>query len=220
MNPRPAVFVLALLVVSACSPVAIVSTQPSASPTLVASPSAASQASPIPPSAAPSDVGLRLPNPGGTCAASQFHLGQATLTGEPSTWGGAHVGIDQPLRNDGPKCVLALPRVIGLAAAQGPFVSASIGNLGVEVYANGVGRTVYPTSFTIPAGGSVRILFNAFWQVETLSGSPAPPDCSSPLSGINRAEFPFASGAVDIDWITPLDEVCAPAQFTMTVESS
>ncbi|MGH2464365.1 MAG: hypothetical protein ACRDGI_02805, partial [Candidatus Limnocylindrales bacterium] len=66
MNPRPAVFVLALLVVSACSPVAIVSTQPSASPTLVASPPATSQASPIPPSAAPSDVGLRLPNPGGT----------------------------------------------------------------------------------------------------------------------------------------------------------
>src|SRR6476661_10470851 len=64
---------------------------------------------------------LQLPNPGGTCTASQLIQGPATSTYDFSTLFSRVAEAFEPLRNAGVDCVLAVPTVVGLAAAFGPF---------------------------------------------------------------------------------------------------
>ena len=92
---------------------------------------------------------LQLPNPGGTCTASQLIQGPATSTYDFSSLFSRVAEAFEPLRNAGVDCVLAVPKVVGLAAAFGPFAEVSLSNAGQEVCVNGACRTVYPTSYKI-----------------------------------------------------------------------
>jgi hypothetical protein len=205
-----------VLVLAACTSTPSPTATPSASqPTATESPTVPGQsANPTPNATA---AALDLPNPGGTCVAAQFDVGAATLIGEPATFDSVHVGIEQPLTNRGANCTLALPKVIGLAGSIGPFTAATVGNLGGESCSNGKCVNIYPTSFSIRAGASVRISINAFWSDAALFGASAAPDCASPLHDISRALFPIATGQIEIDWHPALADVCAPRDFSMTV---
>jgi hypothetical protein len=167
-----------------------------------------------------------LPNPGGTCMANQFVVGQATSQGEPATIGTIHVGLRQPLQNTGADCVLALPTVIGFASPSGPFQAVEVGNLGQEVCKKappgaGVDRTckyVNPTSFRVKSGQTVTIEFNAWWWSGDIADH-TPPPCPGMISGVTRAEFPLASGSIDIVLDTALGEVCgSPPSVSVTVD--
>jgi hypothetical protein len=174
---------------------------------------------------------LALPNPGGTCSASQFVLGKATLSPAYGTLGTTAVFVIQLLRNAGADCVLALPKIIGLAAATGPFEAVRVPNGGHEVCrkaAPGTGldrecKYVYPTSFMVRSGQSVRVVLGASWWNgdRDENGKPlfSPPPCVDPISDVTRAEFPFASGSIEFGWDTVLKEVCtSPTSVSMEVE--
>jgi hypothetical protein len=115
--------------------------------------------------------------------------------------------------------VLGLPEVIGLADATGAYEAVSVRNGGREVCADAPPETgldrackfVYPTSFKIRAGQSVRIELNGSWwsagDAEN-SPSPSPTACAATIADVNRAEFPFPSGSIEFSWDTVLDEVC------------
>jgi hypothetical protein len=184
--------------------------------TAVASPSPTPVASSVP-----------LPNPGGTCSASQFVVGQATSQGEPATLGTIHVGLRQPVQNTGADCVLALPTVIGFAGPSGPFQAVEVGNLGHVVWEKAppgagverLGHYVYPTSFPVKSGQTVRIEFNASWFNGDYPGF-TPPPCAGTISGVTRAEFPLASGSIIIEWDTAFGEVCgSPPSVSVTVDN-
>ena len=203
-------------------PTAVASPGPMAVASVVTSPSPAGVASP-----SPAQVGslLPLPNPGGTCSASQFVVGQATSEYVSSTVVTNHVGVWQPLRDAGADCVLALPKVIGLAAASGLFEAVEVANLGQEICkkaAPGTGldrecRFVYPTSFQVQSGQTVTIELNASWWLGD-SASQTPPPCAGTISNVTRAEFPLASDAIDFDWDTTVEEVCtSPTSMSVTV---
>ena len=184
--------------------------------TAVASPSPTPVASSVP-----------LPNPGGTCSADQFVVGQATSQGEPATMGTIHVGLRQPVQNTGADCVLALPTVIGFAGPSGPFQAVEVGNLGQEVCKNappgaGVDRMckyVNPTSFRVKSGQTLTIEFNAWWWYGDFANPGfTPRPCPGIISGVTRAEFPLASGSIDIVLDAALGEVCgSPPSVSVTV---
>lgn len=72
---------------------------------------------------------MPLPNPGGTCAVSQFVVGHSTSG--PGYGLLPSVFVSQPVQNTGPECVLELPKVIGFANSTGAYqaVEVPIGNV-------------------------------------------------------------------------------------------
>lgn len=204
----------------------------STSPTNVPSPSVPETSSPSPTavvSPSPTAVAtlLLLPNPGGTCVASQLVLGQATSQYEPSTFFSSHVGVRQPVRNAGADCMLTLPTVIGFADPSGPFQAVEVGNLAQQVCTKappgaGVDRVckfVNPTSFQVKSGQTVTIEFNASW-VNGDNPGLTPPPCAPTISDVTRAQFPLASGSITIEWDTALGGVCgSPPSVSVTVIS-
>jgi hypothetical protein len=164
---------------------------------------------------------VQLPNPGGTCTASQLVEGPATSGYDLSTLFSRVAEVFQPLRNAGSDCDLAVPKFVGLAAATGPFAEVSLPNAGQDSCVNGACRTVYPTSFRIRSGQSVRIELRAWWRDSySASATPPPPLCAHPLNDVTRAEFPVASGVIAFKWDTVFHEVCSSAATVgITVEN-
>lgn len=142
-----------------------------------------------------------------------------------STLGTRHVIVWQPMSNTGAACTMAVPNEIGLAAEAGPFVAVRVPNLGNSVCVNDACEYVYPTSYDIPAGTSLRILLNASWWVgwttDTGETPPPPSPCPDVLTGVHRALFPLASGSFEIDWDTTLEVVCtSPSSVSVGVETT
>jgi hypothetical protein len=182
---------------------------PTSLPTTSPSPTAAATPTPTPTETA---LTLHLPNPGGTCTASQLVEGPATSTYDLSTLFSRVAEAFQPLRNAGGDCVLVVPKLVGLAAATAPFAEVSLRNAGQESCVNSTCRTVYPTSFKIRSGQSVRIELRAWWPDSySSSATPLPPLCAHPINDVTRAEFPLASGVIEFKWDTVFHQVCASA---------
>jgi hypothetical protein len=202
------------LAVAACGTVTVPTIEPPTrppaatplvAPSLSGSPAIA-VASPLP---APTDQAL--PNPGGTCTAAQFTSGEVVVAGEPGAVMTEHVLVFEDLRNAGQACVLAQPKIIGLAAGSGPFVAFTAPSLGQVVYVGNAGHYVYPTSYPIRAGQSFRIEINAYWWFAPGANAETRPPgypCNDPITAIDRAEVPLATGVLQIAWNRPFAEVC------------
>ena len=154
---------------------------------------------------------FQLPNPGGTCLSSQFTQGTATSGYSLSTLFSQVVDVFQPLMNTGDACDLAVPKEIAMSGAGGPFVAIAVSNGGQQVCVKSACKTVYPASYIVPAGGTVWILLRAYWPWDPGAASPLPPACPQPITDVTRAAFPFASGAIEIDWDVAFHQVCATA---------
>jgi hypothetical protein len=145
--------------------------------------------------------------PGGTCSASQFVLGTSHYDYGYGTAGSTVEFVTQPLRNAGGDCVLRLPTMIGVASATGPFEAVSVENAGTAT-----------TSFKIRSGQSLSVVIGAWWPVNK-QPDPANP-CAGAINNVTRAEFPLASGSIDIDSGTTFFEVCpSPATMSVAVKS-
>ncbi|HYK96280.1 MAG TPA: hypothetical protein VE011_10500 [Candidatus Dormibacteraeota bacterium] len=154
---------------------------------------------------------VELPNPGGTCAAGQFVAGTATSTYDFSTVMSRVADAFQPLTNAGAACALAVPKTIAMAGASGPYVAIGVGDTGRQVCVNSSCRTVYPPTYTVPAGGMVWILLRASWLLDEEGATGAPPRCANAIADVTRAEFPFAEGSIEIAWGIPFHVVCPNA---------
>lgn len=189
--------------------------EPSATFTATASvvPSVApgQSSSATPPSPTETTSALQLPNPGGTCRLSQFVAGPATSQYDFSTIGSRVAEASQPLTNTGDDCVLAVPKTIAMAGATGPFVAINLRNAGQQVCVDNACKDIYPASYKVPSGQSVRIELRAYWPSDPTSASPPPPACAHPITNVTRAEFPFASGIIEITWDITFHEVCPSA---------
>lgn len=163
------------------------------------------------PSATPSSASL--PNPGGTCSASQLVLGSATAGFTFSAAYYRHAYFTQSLVNHGPTCVLKTPKIIGLAPNDGVYQA---------VDASDIGKYVTPRSFSIRAGQAFSIEFSISWWVGATDGSGnqllSPPPCSGAVHDVVQVAFPVGSGAILIDLNSvigaagssiPWHEVCA-----------
>lgn len=140
---------------------------------------------------------LPLPNPGGTCSASQLALGPATAGFTFATVSYRHAYFNQQLTNRGSDCVLSLPKEIGVASAAELWRLVSVNNTGNESYHIGSGR-------------SFEIDFSVFWWVgaNDANGDPlytAPP-CVGSLRDVTHVALPVASGALAIDLATAVQE--------------
>lgn len=148
-----------------------------------------------------------LPNPGGTCSASQLVPGTQTWGYGYGTIGTTVVFGTVPLRNVGADCVMALPTVIGVAAASGPFHAVAVRN------------TSPVTSWGSGSGQSLPIMLSASWPVGGQPSVSAPP-CTDPIDDVSRIEIPLATGAIELDLPIVLHEVCtSPASVSMTFET-
>jgi hypothetical protein len=149
-----------------------------------------------------------LPNPGGTCSASQFVLGKAMNDGPGfPAWGTSDDFITQPLRDVGGNCVLHLPATIAVASASGPFQAVRVLNAGTV------------TSFSATSGGNVSIALGASWPIPWMWAQleKTPPPCAGAISNVSRVEIPLASGSLQIDLGTVWPEVCPdPASVWLT----
>jgi hypothetical protein len=173
----------------------------------------APEASAVPwptPTAIPSST--LLPNPGGTCSASQFALGTPTYSYGYGTLGSKVMFVTVPLRNTGASCVLNLPAVIGVAAATGPFQSVPVIRPGPV------------TSWASESGQSLPMVIGAWWWVgvrdESGNAVLSAPPCADPIFDVMRVEFPFALGSTMIDLPAAWDEVCSsPASLSVALET-
>ncbi|HEX7949750.1 MAG TPA: hypothetical protein VF494_05330 [Candidatus Limnocylindrales bacterium] len=160
-----------------------------------------------PPGATPFQVlvtpSATLPNPGGTCSDSQFVLGTGSSGFTFSTALTRHAYLFQPLRNAGAACTLAVPNVIGVASANGPWQAASANDAGNEVCADSTCHYVTPPTYTIGAGQSLEIDFSVSWWVGANDANGMPlysaPPCGGAVEDVSRVEFPVASGVITID---------------------
>jgi hypothetical protein len=161
------------------------------------------------PSASPTDLASSdpLPNPGGTCSASQIVLGTPTWGYGYGTLGTTAVYGTLPLRNIGGACVMALPAVIGVATATGPFHAVAVRNTGIA------------TAWGSGSGESVPIMLGASWWigVKPDNGTPLPaPPCNDPIFDVSRVEIPLATGAIAVDLPIVWHEVCSsPASVSI-----
>ena len=122
-----------------------------------------------------------------------------------------HVTVSEDLRNAGAACVLAQPKVIGLAAGNDPFQAFTAPSLGQVVYVGNSGHYVYPASYPIGAGQSFRIVLNASWLFPPVGSAETPPPgfaCDGPVAGIDRAEVPLAAGDLQMAWDPPFGQIC------------
>jgi hypothetical protein len=179
---------------------------PSSSPTrnVPASPNATS------PTPRPTATALDLPAPGGTCAADQLARGKVVSGYSFSTLNTRVAYVIWVLSNTGADCILQLPKVVALASTTGDFQAASAINQGQEQCAKNECRTVYPESFKIRTGHAFSLELRASWfDEDMLAGSgQTPPPCGGAILGVTRAEFPLASGRIDVQWETPFERVC------------
>ncbi len=176
-----------------------------------------------------------LPSPGGTCSASQLVPGTATNGYTFSAVNYRHVHLDQPVRNAGGGCVLAVPAMIGVASATGLVQAVQVNNIGYDVCVDDACQFVSPPSYEIRAGQSLGIALDASWWVGGYdeNGAPidTPPPCPGAVNDVTRVEIPLASGALTIDLETavrvpessvPWQEVCAgrdSISLSITTES-
>jgi hypothetical protein len=175
----------------------------------------------LPPSAESTEPALQLPNPGGTCTASQFVEGPPGSSYNFSTLFSRVADAWQPLTNVGDACVLAVPTTVGMAAADSPFEPIALPNAGQQVCKNNICKDVYPASYRIASGDAVTLWLRASWPRNYGEGTPLPSSCQHPLSDVTRAMFPFASGAIAFTWETPFHEVClGAASIGITVGNS
>jgi hypothetical protein len=212
-----AVVLVALLVRGGSTPGVPIGGAISSSPS--ASPSATVRAVTPSPTAVASPVAL--PNPGGTCSASQIVVGKATYSYGYGTIGTTSVYVTLPLRNVGGDCVLHLPAVIGVAPATGPFEAVSVEDNGTE---SATGENSPAQSVRILSGRSLSIVLGAWWRIDTLrpeNGTPFPaPPCLNPISDVTRVAFPFATGRIQIDLPTVFNQICSsPASMSLTIKS-
>jgi hypothetical protein len=165
------------------------------------------------PSASPTGLASSdlLPNPGGTCSASQLVLGKATWGYGAGTLGTTAVYGTLPLGNTGGACVMALPAVIGVAAATGPFHAVAVRNTGIA------------TAWGSDSGASVPIMLGASWWigVQPDNGTPLPvPPCNDPIYDVSRVEIPLATGTIAVDLPIVWHEVCSsPASVSIAFET-
>ena len=144
---------------------------------------------------------------------------------EPSAIASRHVFVSQRVRNAGASCVLAQPKVIGLASAIGPYRAVAVPNLGQTVCANNACHSVYPTSVLVRAGQTVTLELNASWPLPSAADDgttpqPAPP-CEVTLNDVNDAAVPFASGDIEFTWEIALSEVCtSPSSVSLGIETN
>jgi hypothetical protein len=162
-----------------------------------------------PPTEAPTTV--QLPNPGGTCVATQFVAGTATSNYDLSTVMSRVADAFQPLTNAGAACAFAVPKTIAMAGSSGPYVAIGVGDEGHDVCVNSSCKTVYPASYRVPSGGMVWILLRASWLLDEEGATGAPPRCANAIADVTRAEFPLAEGVIEIAWGVPFHEVCPNA---------
>lgn len=151
-----------------------------------------------------------LPNPGGTCSASQFVVGTATSGYSFSTALTRHAYLNQPLRNAGGSCVLAVPAMIGLGSATGPFLAVRVNNVGYEVCVNNACHYLSPPSYTIRSGQSLTLGLSVSWWVgaNDANGIPlyTPPPCPGVVKDVTHVEIPLASGTLLVDLETSIHE--------------
>lgn len=172
------------------------------------------------PTPGPSEIASSapLPNPGGTCSASQIVLGAATYGYGFGSFGTMVVFVTQPLRNVGGDCVLHLPVVIGVAPPTGPFVSVTVIDAGTTMLS---GDNSPEMSARIRSGESMSIVLGDSWWGDPngIPSGSAPP-CAGGIRDVTRVEFPFASGTKQIDLPTTWREVCSsPASVTVTLQA-
>jgi hypothetical protein len=152
-----------------------------------------------------------LPNPGGTCSASQIVVGSPTWGYGFGTLGTTAVYGTLPLRNIGGACVMQLPAVIGVAAATGPFHAVAVRNTGIA------------TAWSSGSGESVPIMLGASWWIggQSDNGTPLPaPPCNYPIYDVSRVEIPLATGTIAFDLPIVWHEVCSsPASVSITFET-
>lgn len=211
------VVVVALLVRGGGTPSMPVGGDISSSPS--ASPSATVPAVTPSPTAVTSPIAL--PNPGGTCSASQIKVGKATYAYGYGTIGTTSVYVTLVLQNVGGDCVLHLPAMIGVASGTGPFEAVSVEDNGTE---SATGESSPAQSARIRSGRSLSIVLGAWWQVDVVqptSGTPYPsPPCLKPTSDVTRVEYPLATGTIEIQLPTVLNQVCSsPASMSLTIKA-
>jgi hypothetical protein len=149
-----------------------------------------------------------LPNPGGTCSASQFVLGTPTWGYGYGTIGTTVVFGTLPLRNVGGDCVMRLPTVIGVAIATGPFHAVAVRNTFGTASSWGSG-----------SGQSLPIAIQATWPVGGQTPFSAPP-CNDSIYDVTRVEIPLATGTIAFDLPIIWHEVCSsPASVSITFET-
>lgn len=144
------------------------------------------------------------------CLPSQLVLGKPTNSYGFSTVGTTSVYVMQPLRNDGPRCVLQLPGSIRVASANGAYKTVAVINAGTS------------TSVIVESGQSFSIVLGAWWRT---SGAQSPSDvtasaCHGAIDDVQRVELPMASGSIQIDLGTVWREVCsAPPSVSLTART-
>lgn len=157
-----------------------------------------------------SNPSASLPNPGGTCSASQLVLGSTTAGFTFSAAYYRHAYFTQLLRNAGSPCVVRVPKAIGVASTTGPLQIVSVNDSGNEVCVGNACHDVTPPTYEIRSGQMLEIDFSVSWWVgaNDVNGKPlftAPP-CVGAVSDVTRVDFPVASGVVAIDLDTAVQE--------------
>jgi hypothetical protein len=146
---------------------------------------------------------VALPNPGGTCTASQFVLGTAQAGYTFSVINYRHAYFLQPLRNLGSGCVLSVPKVIGVASLGEPLQAVTVNNIGNEVCVNTSCHYVTPPTYTIRPGQTLDLYFNVSWfeGATDENGTPldTPPPCVGEVKDVSSVSFPVAIGSILID---------------------
>lgn len=201
------------LAVTACTTVTVPTIEATAAPTPATSAVGPSPSDSLVAAASPTSAATdqALPNPGGTCTAAQITTSEAVVEGQPGAVMTEHVVVFEELRNAGPACVLAQPKIIGLRAGGAPLNAFTAPSLGQLVYVGNAGHYEYPASYPIRAGQSFRIDINAYWWFAPGDSAPTRPpnfSCHDPIVAIDRAEIPLASGVLDMAWKPPFTEVC------------
>jgi hypothetical protein len=203
------------LIASGCStpaPTATGASSPNPSPVAVASPPAATPAT-VEPTARRDD--LDLPDPGGTCSAAQLALSPSTSAFDFSTLGSEAATVEVSVNNRGAACDLSVPKVIGVASADGPFTAITVTNIGNAACVKQTCRYVALPSYRIKARGAAAIRLHANWPME-IEGLWTPDPCQGSIAGVARAEVPLAVGQLEFGWSTVFKSVC-PSRKTIDI---
>jgi hypothetical protein len=175
----------------------------------ISDPETAIGAAPSPTDVVPS---AELPNPGGTCSASQFVAGTPTYSYGFGTLNTTVVFVTVLLKNAGASCVLALPRTVAVANAIGPFHLVPMSNASPV------------TSWASGPGESLPLVIGASWWTGARDSNGDPigsqPSCADPVADVTRLAFPFATGTSVIDLPAVWREVCSsPPSLSVTFET-
>jgi hypothetical protein len=159
----------------------------------------------VPVTPSPSEIATSalLPNPGGTCSASQFVVDKAHSGYTFGTALSRHAYLDQSLRNLGGDCVLKVPATIAVAPSNGPFRPLDVTDTGNEVCVKNACHYITPGSYSIRSGESLTIGFSVSWWAgaNDENGKPlfSAPPCEGAIHDVALVQFPLASGAITID---------------------